>query len=187
MKTGCVPVNTNPLSTATEMVHQFTDSGATVLVVSDMFADRLGEVVPKTAMKAVVTVRIAEFFPPVIAGVIRMVQKWWSRTLPVITVEHTALPNALAAGRERRDSAALEGYLDGVGSDTLAALQYTDRKRHLARSVLCEVSCSVREVDAGLARGNGARWRGDAQRARSRRVAPRTAPHRASRRRRQRR
>ena len=124
MKAGCVLVNTNPLYTATEMVHQFSDSGATVLVVSDMFADRLGEVIPKTSINTVVTVRIAEFFPPVIAGVIRMVQKWWSRTLPAITVEHTAFPKALAAGRERRDSAALEGYLDGVGSDTLAALQY---------------------------------------------------------------
>jgi long-chain acyl-CoA synthetase len=125
MKAGCVLVNTNPLYTATEMVHQFSDSGATVLIVSDMFADRLGEVVPKTDISAVVTVRIAEFFPPVIAGVIRMVQKWWNRSLPTITVDHTPFPKALAAGRQQRDDSALEGYLDGVGSDTIAALQYT--------------------------------------------------------------
>ncbi len=125
MKAGCVLVNTNPLYTATEMVHQFSDSGATVLVVSDMFADRLGEVIPKTAISTVVTVRIAEFFPPVIAGVIRMVQKWWNRTLPAITVDHTPFPKALAAGRDKRDDAALERYLEGVGRDTIAALQYT--------------------------------------------------------------
>lgn len=125
MKAGCVLVNTNPLYTATEMVHQFSDSGATVLVVSDMFADRLAEVLPKSAISTVVTVRIAEFFPPVIAGVIRMVQKWWNRSLPPITVDHTPFPKALAAGREQRDDEALERYLDGIGSDSLAALQYT--------------------------------------------------------------
>ena len=125
MKAGCVLVNTNPLYTATEMVHQFSDSGATVLIVSDMFADRLGEVVPKTSIGTVVTVRIAEFFPPVIAGVIRMVQKFWNRSLPAITVDHTPFPKALAAGRERRDAATLESYLDGIGSDSIAALQYT--------------------------------------------------------------
>jgi long-chain acyl-CoA synthetase len=44
MKAGLVLVNTNPLYTASEMTHQFKDSGAKVLVVSDMFADRLPEV-----------------------------------------------------------------------------------------------------------------------------------------------
>lgn len=35
-KAGCVLVNTNPLYTATEMVHQFTDSGAKALIVSEI-------------------------------------------------------------------------------------------------------------------------------------------------------
>jgi long-chain acyl-CoA synthetase len=124
-KAGCVLVNTNPLYTPTEMVHQFSDSGAKALVVIDMFADRLPEVLPKTSIETVVTVRISEFFPPLIAGVIRGVQKVWSRSLPKITVEHTAFQKALAAGRERRDSVALERYIDGIGPDTIAALQYT--------------------------------------------------------------
>ena len=125
LKAGCVLVNTNPLYTATEMVHQFTDSGAKVLVIIDMFADRLPGVLPKTSIETVVTLRITEFFPPVIAGVIRMVQKFWNRSLPPITVAHTPLTQALAAGRTKRDTAALEHYLDGVGHDTIAALQYT--------------------------------------------------------------
>jgi len=125
LKAGCVLVNTNPLYTATEMVHQFTDSGAKALIVSDMFVDRLPEALPRTEVGTVVTVRIAEFFPPVIAGVVRMVQKWWNRSLPPITVDHTPFQKALAAGRERRNDAALAGYLDGISADTIAALQYT--------------------------------------------------------------
>ena len=102
LKAGCVLVNTNPLYTASEMIHQFSDSGAKALVIIDMFADRLPEVVAPTDVETVVTVRIGEFFPPVIAGVIRLVQKWWNRSLPAITVEHTGLQAALASGRERR-------------------------------------------------------------------------------------
>jgi long-chain acyl-CoA synthetase len=125
MKAGCVLVNTNPLYTPTEMVHQLSDSGAKALVVIDMFADRLPEVLPTTSIETVVTVRIAEFFPPVIAGVIRMVQKFWNRSLPAITVEHTAFQAALSAGRSAKSADALTGYLDGVGASTVAALQYT--------------------------------------------------------------
>lgn len=125
LKAGCVLVNTNPLYTATEMVHQFSDSGAKALVVIDMFADRLPEVLPKTSIETVVTVRISEFFPPVIAGVIRMVQKVWSRSLPKITVAHTPLKAALSAGRAAKSADKLEAYVAGLGPDSLAALQYT--------------------------------------------------------------
>jgi long-chain acyl-CoA synthetase len=125
LKAGCVLVNTNPLYTATEMVHQFSDSGAKALVVIDMFADRLPEVLPKTSIETVVTVRISEFFPPVIAGVIRMVQKVWSRSLPKITVAHTSLKAALSAGRAATSADKLEAYVADLGPDSLAALQYT--------------------------------------------------------------
>jgi long-chain acyl-CoA synthetase len=124
-KAGCVLVNTNPLYTASEMMHQFSDSGARALVIIDMFADRLPQVLPQTSIETVVTVRISEFFPPVIAGVIRGVQKVWNRSLPKITVDHTGLQAALTAGRARKNSAAAEGYLTGVTADTIAALQYT--------------------------------------------------------------
>ncbi len=125
LKAGCVLVNTNPLYTATEMVHQFSDSGAKALVVIDMFADRLPEVLPKTSIETVITVRINEFFPPVIGGVIRMVQKFWSRTVPKITVNHTPFPEALAAGRAKKADDKLAAYVADLGPDSLAALQYT--------------------------------------------------------------
>lgn len=125
MKAGLVLVNTNPLYTAPEMVHQFKDSGAKVLVVSDMFADLLPEVLPQTGIETVVTVRISEFFTPVVAGVIRLVQKVWSRTLPKITVPHTSFQDALKAGEKVCTKAQAESYLEGVGPDSLAALQYT--------------------------------------------------------------
>ena len=124
-KAGLVLVNTNPLYTAPEMIHQFSDSGASALVVSDMFADRLEAVLPKTKIKTVVTVQISEFFPPIVAGIIRLVQRYWSRTLPKITVPHTWFQAALAAGKKARSESAAKSYLKGISSDSVAALQYT--------------------------------------------------------------
>ena len=124
-KAGLVLVNTNPLYTPSEMVHQFADSGAKALVVIDMFADRLPEVLDKTQIKTVVAVKISEFFPSAVGGVIRLVQKVWSRTLPKITVEHTHFRHALKAGRAAVTPEALAGYVKGMGPQSLAALQYT--------------------------------------------------------------
>ena len=124
-KAGLVLVNTNPLYTASEMTHQFSDSGAVALIVSDMFADRLAEVLPKTDIKTVVTVKISEFFPPVVAGVIRLVQRYWSKSLPKITVPHTWFKAALSAGKKAREESRSAKYLDGVDLDSIVALQYT--------------------------------------------------------------
>ncbi len=126
LKAGCVLVNTNPLYTASEMTHQFADSGARALVIIDMFADRLPAVLPKTQIERVITVRISEFFPTVVAGIIRLVQRYWDRSLPPITVEHTLLQQALSAGRERLAEGLDPGvYLEGLDHGSLAALQYT--------------------------------------------------------------
>lgn len=135
-KAGCVLVNTNPLYTRSEMVHQFADSGATVLVVIDMFADRLPEVLPQTSIETVVTVRITEFFGPVVGGVIRMVQKVWNRSLPKITVAHTPFTMALAKGKTQTDPARAAGYLAGLTGDSLAALQYTGGTTGVAKGAM---------------------------------------------------
>ena len=125
LKAGCVLVNTNPLYTATEMIHQFNDSGATTLVVIDMFADRLPEVMSNTSIRNVVTVKISEYFPKVVGGVIRGVQKYWSRTLPKIEVSHTRFSDAISLGAKKYSKSRVAAYLEGISSQSLAALQYT--------------------------------------------------------------
>jgi long-chain acyl-CoA synthetase len=129
LKAGCVLVNTNPMYTASEMTHQFADSGAEALFICDMFTDRLPDVLPRTSVRTVVTVPVSAFFPPVVGAVIRGTQRYWQRSLPRTTVEHTTLRQVLAEGRARldRDGADvdLDAYLADVGPDSLAALQYT--------------------------------------------------------------
>ena len=125
MKAGCVLVNTNPLYTASEMVHQFSDAQAKVLVIIDMFADRLPEVLSKTKIETVITVKISEYFPTVVRGVIRMVQKVWNRSLPKITTKHTKLVEALSKGHNHAKRSQVLDYAKEIKADSIAALQYT--------------------------------------------------------------
>lgn len=62
-KAGCVLVNTNPLYTETEMIHQFNNAGAQVLVMVDMFADKLPAVLAKTGIKQVVLAAVVGVLP----------------------------------------------------------------------------------------------------------------------------
>ena len=98
-KAGCVLVNTNPLYTPAEMAHQFQDSGAEVLVITELFADKLDTLWGQTPLRHVVVASVPEMFPAVPRGIVRAVQRWWSRALPPIAVPHLRFMAALAKGR----------------------------------------------------------------------------------------
>jgi long-chain acyl-CoA synthetase len=126
-KAGCVLVNTNPLYTPAEMEHQFKDSGAEALVIVDMFADKLPGILKNTAIKKVIVAQVPQFFSPIPRGVIRLVMKFWNKTLPPITVPHVKLDWALAEGAVAQQSRKIQvtEYTRDLGAQTLAALQYT--------------------------------------------------------------
>ena len=124
-KAGCVLVNTNPLYTPTEMEHQFRDAGAEVLVIVDLFAGKLEGILERTAIRKVVVAEVTQFFPAVPRAVVRSVMKVWNRVLPPIRIPHVRLSRALAEGGAAASAAALAGYVQGQGAQTLAALQYT--------------------------------------------------------------
>jgi long-chain acyl-CoA synthetase len=136
-KAGAVLVNTNPLYTPSEMIHQFRDSGAEVLVLCDMFADKLAEVIPQTGIRTVVLAGVPEFFPKVPETIVRGVQKVWSRTLPPVPrldIPVLRLREALAKGRAAGvDTAAL--WRD-LGPEDLALLQYTGGTTGVAKGAM---------------------------------------------------
>ena len=121
IKAGCVLVNTNPLYTASEMIHQFNDSGAKVLVVVDLFADKLPEVLAKTQIKHVITTEVTAFFGTVPRLIVRTVQRYVKKMLPDITVAHTPFKDTLRGG----DVAQVKSYWQHLGPDDMVALQYT--------------------------------------------------------------
>lgn len=134
LKAGCVAVNTNPLYTAVEMAHQFKDSGAKLVVVVDMFADKLQEALPQTDVQHVVITRVPEFFPPVVGGIVYAVMKHWNRLIPAHKVQATALPAALEQGRAAGGDAA--AWWRVLSHDSLALLQYTGGTTGVAKGAM---------------------------------------------------
>ena len=126
LKAGLVMVNTNPLYTAPEMEHQFADSGATGLVVIDLFADKVAKVLPKTSIRTVVVVTIADLLPWLSRTLVRVVQRYVTKQVPPAPFPHLSFDRALAQGRAKLDSGADPRiYLQGAGHDRVATLQYT--------------------------------------------------------------
>jgi long-chain acyl-CoA synthetase len=126
LKASLVTVNTNPLYTAPEMEHQFADSGATGLVVIDLFADKVAQVLPRTAIKTVIVVTIADLLPWLTRHVVRAVQRYVKKQVPPIAFPHVTFERAVAQGQQRVASGAdATVYLAGAGLDRVATLQYT--------------------------------------------------------------
>ncbi len=126
LRASLVTVNTNPLYTAPEMEHQFADSGATGLVVIDLFADKVAQVLPKTAIRTVIVVTIADLLPWLTRTIVRTVQRHVKKQVPPITFPHVTFEQAVATGRQRLSAGAdPDVYLVGAGPDRVATLQYT--------------------------------------------------------------
>lgn len=134
-KAGCVLVNTNPLYTASEMTHQFNDAGVEVLVISDMFADKLAEVVPQTGIRHVVLAGVPEFFPRVPEFIIRSVQKVWTRSLPAVPELAVPVLRIRDALRKGRAHPRVTDW-DQLKPNDLALLQYTGGTTGVAKGAM---------------------------------------------------
>ena len=127
LKAGCILVNVNPLYTAEEMAKQFEDAEPHALIIVDMFADKLPGAIKGHPIPNVIVTQVAEFLPAMPRGIVRLVQKYWDRTLHPIDLAHIRLPEAIAAGRALRTdkSVAVEEYRTDLSPDDVACLQYT--------------------------------------------------------------
>ncbi len=124
---GAVCTNINPLYTEPELEHQLNDSKAKVLVIIDMFGDKVDAVIGKTGVRQVVTISLLEFFPAMKKLIIGFVLKRVKKVIPAMNSPHIDFAAALAAGsRSRRGGGGdIAAYTDGLqGSDT-ALFQYT--------------------------------------------------------------
>jgi long-chain acyl-CoA synthetase len=148
LRAGLIVVNTNPLYTAPELLHQLSDSGATVVLVLENFAHVLQKVLPGTQVKRVLVTAVGDFlgFPKslivnyIVRHVRRQVPRW---SIPGAT----SFKAAVTAG-SRQPLAPLE-----VGPDDLAFLQYTGGTTGVAKGAMLShgnVSTNVLQAEAWL-------------------------------------
>ena len=79
LRAGLTVVNTNPMYTARELRHQLADSGASAIVVLELFAHTVAEVLADTPIKQVITTCVGDMlgFPkgPIVNFMLRHVKK----------------------------------------------------------------------------------------------------------------
>lgn len=154
-KAGCVLVNVNPLYTREEMEKQFNDSGAEALVIIDMFADKLTEILPRTKIRHVVSASVAQFFPQPVRSVLKGVLKYWNRVIPQIQVTHVNITHALAQGRQTLEEQQTDvaAYTQAVTPETVAVLQYTGGTTGVAKGAMLTHRNLLSNVDQVEAMG----------------------------------
>ncbi len=82
VKAGLIVVNTNPLYTAHEMVHQFTDSGAKAIVILSAFCDKLQQILPQTGIETVIITELGDLQSPLKRGLLNFAARYIKRAVP---------------------------------------------------------------------------------------------------------
>jgi long-chain acyl-CoA synthetase len=160
-KAGCVLININPLYTADEMGKVFADGEPDLLVVIDMFADKLPAAFAIHKVPQVCVLRITEFMPWLQATLVGLVQKYKDKSVKPVPVPHTTFQAALASGESLKDTSKIAAYADGVGLDTLAVLQYTGGTTGVSKgamlthgNLIMNMAQSLEMVASNLEKGN---------------------------------
>ncbi|MEO1712239.1 MAG: AMP-binding protein [Bacteroidota bacterium] len=130
LRAGLVVVNTNPLYTPREMLHQFTDSGAKAIVIAENFASNLEKIIGDTQIKTVIVTSIGEllgFKGTIMNFVIRNVR----RMVPKFNLANTAtFKDALAQGKKFT----LDAHRGSA--DDVILLQYTGGTTGVAKGAM---------------------------------------------------
>ncbi len=131
LRAGLTVVNTNPMYTARELKHQLVDSGAKVIVVMEMFAHTVAEVVNDTAIQQVVTTCIGDMLGFPKGPLINFVFKHIKKAIPDYSLPGSIKFNdALSAGMKHTLPT-----IDIRASD-IAFLQYTGGTTGVAKGAM---------------------------------------------------
>jgi long-chain acyl-CoA synthetase len=131
LRAGLTVVNTNPMYTPRELKHQLRDSGAKVIVVMEMFAHVVEEVIADTPVEHVVTTCIGDLlsFPkgPILNFMLRHVKK----AIPEYT-----LPGAIGFRRALEIGEGQRLPEIDIRPEDIAFLQYTGGTTGVAKGAM---------------------------------------------------
>jgi len=131
MRAGLVVVNTNPLYTAREMRHQFTDSGARALIYMNMFGHLVQEVLPDTEIKYLFEARMGDMLPGLKGLLVNAAVKHVKKLVPSYRLpQAVSFKSALSRCRDARPVPVSRTL------DDIAVLQYTGGTTGVAKGAM---------------------------------------------------
>lgn len=132
LRAGFVVVNTNPLYTSDEVIHQMNDSGAQAIIVLANFAKTLEKALPSIpALKHVITTQIGDLFPPIKRIIVNFVVKHVKKLVPAYKIPHAVSFNyTLLEGKQ-----ATLHHVE-LNHDDIAFLQYTGGTTGVAKGAI---------------------------------------------------
>ena len=131
LRAGLIVVNVNPLYTARELEVLLKDSGAKAIIILENFAHTLQQVLPKTAIKHVISTQIGDLLPAPKRWIVNFVVKHVKKMVPAWRIEQThSLPDALKQGTSATLTAVAMKHED------VAFLQYTGGTTGIAKGAM---------------------------------------------------
>ena len=89
IRAGLIVVNTNPLYTPREMVHQFNDSQVKGIIIVENFSSHLQEILPKTQIETIILTSIGEMLGSIKGPIINFVVRSIKRMVPKYELPNT--------------------------------------------------------------------------------------------------
>jgi len=120
LRAGYVVVNINPQYTPRELEHQLKDSGALAMVIVDVFAHTLSQVIAKTQVQQVVCTGLADMMPALTRAVAQFVIHRVKKLVPAYDLPRSIGFRAMLKMGARAGFKAVR-----QDADELAFLQYT--------------------------------------------------------------
>ncbi|MBC6907448.1 long-chain fatty acid--CoA ligase [Saccharophagus sp. K07] len=130
IRAGLVVVNTNPLYTTRELLHQLKDSGAKALIVLANVANRAAEILPQTQVETVIVTEVGDMLPPLKRTLINFFLKYVKKQVPSVH-----FPRSISF-REALARADQPWRPVDIKSEDLVVLQYTGGTTGLAKGAM---------------------------------------------------
>jgi long-chain acyl-CoA synthetase len=131
LRAGLIVVNTNPLYTEREMLHQFTDAGCRAIVIIDFFADKLQHILPQTDIRHIIVTHLADLHPWLKRNLVQLVVKHKKKMVPPYH-----LPQAVPFRRALAMGAKAAFAEHSPQPQHVAVLQYTGGTTGVAKGAM---------------------------------------------------
>jgi long-chain acyl-CoA synthetase len=145
LKIGAVVVLNNPLYSDRELVHQFTDSNAVLLVTIDLLADRMVKLRKQTSIKTIIYTSLGDYLPFGKRMLFKVAGPWKGLSKKV-----SPAPD-LYRFRDIISTASPDYSTADLSFDDIAMYQYTGGTTGVSKGVILthkNISCQIQQIRA---------------------------------------